>query len=296
MYAKLNWDIDGRDWPHRRNSQFVVANGLRWHTQQFGSSDSPCVLLIHGTGASCHSWRGLAPLLAARARVVVVDLPGHGFTEHPAKPYQYSLPGMSTLLACLVQQLALNVQYAIGHSAGAALLAWMCLERHIAPAKLTGINAALMPLRGIAGQVFSPMAKALWASGAAPHLFAWRASNSKVVTKLLGTTGSTIDAAGQRLYAQLISNSGHVEAALAMMAHWDLPALSKRLAELQTPLELIIGEDDNTVPPEDANRVKQILPGTKIHTLPQLGHLAHEERPDLVDSVLALNGTFTFET
>ena len=43
----------------------------------------PVVLLIHGTGAASHSWRGLAPLLASDFTLIAPDLPGHGFTQTP---------------------------------------------------------------------------------------------------------------------------------------------------------------------------------------------------------------------
>ena len=61
-----DWDRDGRDWPHRAASRFVDAAGLRWHLQEFGAPQAPGLLLLHGTGAATHSWRGLAPLLAER--------------------------------------------------------------------------------------------------------------------------------------------------------------------------------------------------------------------------------------
>ena len=38
----------------------------------------PVALLLHGTGASTHSWRGLTPLLRDRFTVVAPDLPAHG--------------------------------------------------------------------------------------------------------------------------------------------------------------------------------------------------------------------------
>jgi magnesium chelatase accessory protein len=289
MTNRLRWEVDGLNWPHRKHSRFIHAGGLRWHVQQFGSPTLPSALLVHGTGASSHSWSALASILSSRLHVVVLDLPGHGFTEAPASAAQYSLPGMSALLHELVKSLNVNVRYSIGHSAGAAVLTWMCLENYIHPHKLFGVNAALLPLGGVAGRVFSPMAKALWATGVAPHLFAWRANNMAMVSHLLGTTGSNIDAKGQALYAQLMRNPAHVGAALAMMAHWDLPMLAARLSELKTPLVQIVGMRDQTVSPSEAHRVRKLLPDAQIIALDALGHLAHEERPDLVDQALQLD-------
>ena len=77
----LDWSSDGAHWPHRQASRFVDAGGCRWHVQAHpGGAAQPVVWLLHGTGAAGHSWRGLVPLLAQRATLVVPDLPGHGFS------------------------------------------------------------------------------------------------------------------------------------------------------------------------------------------------------------------------
>ena len=59
----LDWATDGADWPNREASRFVEAAGLRWHVQVMGAG--PVLLLLHGTGASTHSWRDVMPKLAA---------------------------------------------------------------------------------------------------------------------------------------------------------------------------------------------------------------------------------------
>jgi magnesium chelatase accessory protein len=51
-------------------------------------------------------------------------------------------------------------------------------------------------------------------------------------------------------------------------------------------LLLVVGENDRSIPPADAKRIKQLLPGAKILRMPGLGHLAHEERPAEVAELL----------
>ena len=99
------WERDGRDWPNREASRFVQAGGLRWHVQVIGAG--PPLLLVHGTGAATHSWRGLVPLLAPYFTVIAPDLPGHGFTGRPAAR-GLSLPGMAAGLAALLDALDLD--------------------------------------------------------------------------------------------------------------------------------------------------------------------------------------------
>jgi magnesium chelatase accessory protein len=62
-----------------------------------------------------------------------------------------------------------------------------------------------------------------------------------------------------------------------MVARWDLRALAADLPALRTPLHLLVGEQDGTVPPADGHRAQALVPGATLATLPGLGHLAHEE-------------------
>ncbi len=95
------WEVEGRAWPNREASSFVQAAGLRWHVQRMGQG--PELLLIHGTGAATHSWRGLAPLLARHFTILAPDLPGHGFTD-PLPGHRLSLPGMAQALGWIARQ------------------------------------------------------------------------------------------------------------------------------------------------------------------------------------------------
>ena len=272
-----------KDWPNREASQFVRAAGLVWHVQTMGSG--PLLVLIHGTGAATHSWRDLAPILAQHFTVLAPDLPGHGFTEAPAMR-RLSLPGMALALQALLRTLNLQPQVAVGHSAGMAILARMALDGQIRPRCLVGLNAALMPLGGIPGQFFSPLAKLLVGLPLLPNLFAWRARDIAVVEKLLADTGSKLDARGVALYARVVRQPGHAAAALGMMAHWDLHPLLRGLPRLKPEPLLIIGANDQTIPPADALRIRDLVPSAAVETLPGLGHLAHEEKPQMVADLI----------
>lgn len=302
-YQRLQWERDGLDWPHREASRFVQAAGMRWHIQTFEpppdssvpGSDHPVALLIHGTGAATHSWRGVAPLLAARFRVLSLDLPGHGFTDMPAggaPSAQLSLPGMAQAIGALLTALGLKPALVVGHSAGAAIGVRMCLDGLIAPQALLSLNGALLPLGGLAGQFFQPAARLMSAVPFVPQLFSWRAADPAVLQRLMDSTGSRLDAAGMALYGKLVSNAGHAAGALAMMANWDLPQLAHDLHRLKVPLCMVVGANDQTISPRQARRVLAILlssasaPQPSLTTLADLGHLAHEERPDLVAAVV----------
>ena len=279
---ELTFAREGADWPNRQASAFVKASGLRWHVQTIGTG--PDVLMVHGTGASTHSWEGLAPLLAQRFRLVAPDLPGHGFTQAKRTP-DLSLPGMARALASLLGALEVSPKMVIGHSAGAAILARLCLEGAISPKLFVSLNGAFLPFGGMGRLLFPSIAKLLFLNPLAPRLFAWSADKAAVANLLKGT-GSKIGPRGVDLYARLFHNPGHVAGALGMMANWDLTDLRRELRQLNAKVLLIVGDNDKAVPPRDADDVAAEIPGATVETIRRTGHLAHEERPDEVCRII----------
>jgi magnesium chelatase accessory protein len=277
------WERDGHDWPNREVSRFVKAAGLRWHVQIAG--DGPVILLVHGTGSSAHSFRDLIPLLSSRFTVVAPDLPGHGFTDRP--PFrELSLTGMSKALSGLLHKLEIRPVLAVGHSAGAAILARMILDGAIVPEATVSLNGALLPLRGLPRHVFAPAARLMARLPLLPNLVARHATDPETIRKLIRDGGSRIDAKGVELYRRLASNASHVSAAFAMMANWDLDDLAQDLPRLRTKLLIVIGGNDLMVTPQEQHRIGVLVPGAEMLVLPRLGHLAHEERPKEIADLL----------
>lgn len=276
MGAKLSWSVDGADWPNRQASRFVEAAGYRWHVQIMGSG--PAALLVHGTGAATHSWRALMPELARHFMVVAPDLPGHGFTDSP-QARRLSLPSMAGDLAALCAKLDVRPQVAVGHSAGAAILARMSLDGSIAPPLIVSFNGAFLPFGGLAALVLSPLAKALTFNPFVPQLFAWRGRDPAAVHRLIAGTGSVIDSEGERFYGRLVASPVHVAAALEMMANWDLHPLVRDLPRLQAQLLLVAAANDRAIPPDIARQVQRLVPTARVEVVPRFGHLMHEEAP-----------------
>jgi len=276
---RLAWARDGRDWPLREHSRFVEAAGVRWHVQRLGRIGGPRVLLLHGTGASTHSWRDVAPRLAPHAEVLSLDLPGHAFSS-PAPPSGRSLPGMAAAIAALLRAVDFAPQVVAGHSAGAAIALRMALDGALAPRAIVSFNGALLPFGGVAGRLFVPAARLLAAQPLVPKLFAWRSRDPRVIARLIGGTGSALDARGVALYARLVASPAHAAGALGMMAHWDLRALRADLPRLAVPLHLVVAERDTTVPPVVGAEVRRLIATADLTRWAGLGHLAHEEAPE----------------
>lgn len=274
--SALDWQREGLIWPHRDASSFIKVGGRRWHVQRMGSG--PPLLLLHGTGASVHSWRGLMPLLAESHDVIAMDLPRHAFTTgHDA--YAMSLPAMAREVTGLLAMLEVQPAAIIGHSAGAAIAMQLALD-HAYRGPIVGLSPALRPFPGAMAQIFPAVAKALFVNPLVPRIFTGSIDLVGGAERFLWrSTHSRIDREGLACYRTLLKHPGHAGGALAMMANWDLPALRERMSDVRNPVLLVHGANDPAIPPDWARDAARWLPDARLELLPGLGHLAHEEAP-----------------
>ena len=278
-----DWATDGKDWPNRDASRFVRAGGYEWHVQEMGNG--PVCLLIHGTGAATHSWREVMPLLAKHYHVVALDLPGHGFTKGPSgrRP---TLPGISAAIAELLAELDLTPDLIVGHSAGVAIGAQLLLDRKWT-SPLIGFAPALMPFPGLAAKIFPSLAKMLFTNPFVGIIFSRMAQAPGQTAKFLKrSTGSNVDASGDKYYTRLFSKSDHCDGAIRMMANWQLEPLRDRLGELSAPLLLIHGERDSAIPQSAVLAAAALISGCETKEMAGLGHLAHEEDPAQAEKIV----------
>ncbi|MEY8878815.1 MAG: alpha/beta fold hydrolase, partial [Leptothrix sp. (in: b-proteobacteria)] len=212
--------------PERTRREHAVG-ALRWQVEVLG--EGPTLLLLHGTGASAHSWRDIAPVLARSHRVVVPDLPGHRRSA-PLPVHQRSLAGLAEALASLLRSLdrldapeALSTPTAhapprvaavIGHSAGAALMVRMALDGALPGSQLIGLNAALLPFDGLARLVCAPLARLIADTPLllplVARLAASQAHKPAALRRLIASTGSTLDDTGIALYGRLMREPAHI--------------------------------------------------------------------------------------
>jgi magnesium chelatase accessory protein len=115
-------------------------------------------------------------------------------------------------------------------------------------------------------------------------------ASPEAVTRLVGQLGSTIPPPQVDGYVRLLQSTKHISAALGMMANWDLKAFASRLPALAVPLELVVCDNDRAVPVRQAQQLIARLPGARLHRLPGLGHLGHEEDPGRVYELLGRLG------
>ncbi|MFY9213017.1 MAG: alpha/beta fold hydrolase BchO [Aestuariivita sp.] len=266
------------DWPNRDLSRQVMCKPHRWHVQEDGTG--PTLILIHGAGGSVHSFRDLLPILARDFHVVAIDLPGQGLTQLGAR-HRCGLEQMATDLISLIRQQGWHPKALIGHSAGGALALRVSQQLKPTPA-IVGINPALGHFEGVAGVLFPVMAKLLALTPGVAGFFSRSAANPARVRNLIETTGTTLPEEGLALYRRLVADRGHVDATLLMMAQWSLDDLLADLQSVRAPALFLAGDKDEAVPPSIPEAAARRMPNAHVVHLPGLGHLAHEEAPELI--------------
>lgn len=281
----MDWVRDLPGWPLSHLSRRVASRPHRWHVQEAGTG--PTLLMLHGAGASTHSFRALIPALAEDHHVVALDLPGHGFTA-PGTRARSGLPAMAGDIATLCRSEGWLPHAIIGHSAGAAIALQMARVSQPPLPRIIGLNAALNRFEGVAGWLFPVLAKFLALNPLTSLAFSAGGNRMARARRLIESTGSHLDEAGLALYARLIGDRTHVEGALQMMAQWDVAGLDAALPEIAAPCLLITGENDRAVPPDISNRAAARLPDARHQTLAGLGHLAHEESPAAILELIRL--------
>ncbi|EFL89062.1 alpha/beta fold hydrolase BchO [Ahrensia sp. R2A130] len=282
----MDWNRHKRDWPHAEASRFVVLDRQAFHIQELsGPKKAPVVLLLHGSGATTHSYADMMPHLTQHYRVVALDLPGHGFTQ-PMPDNRPTLPSVARKLVALLEGEDIQPALIVGHSAGAAIAVQMLGHLTEAPSAIISINGAFFPFPGLASHLFPAAAKLLFLNPFVPWAFSFGAGSTHRVEQLLSSTGSKISREGLARYQAALMSRAHVEGALAMMANWDLTDMEERLKSLPIPLHQIIGANDGTISPNAARRAGKLLPQGQIEVVPNTGHLVHEEQPEHVAELI----------
>jgi pimeloyl-ACP methyl ester carboxylesterase len=271
-------------------SRFVaLPNGVRMHVRDVGPPNAPTLLMVHGFGASTHTWNAWTERFAGAYRVISIDLAGHGLTEAP-DGYQISIESLADDIEAFAAQQGLARFVIVGSSMGGHTAFTYALAY---PARVQGLV-----LVGSAG--FTPEG----ADGERPFLFTvvgW-----PVVGPLLRDMDNT--AFAQRTlraafvdqsfvtedmvarYVDLSRAPGHrpLVVDLITRAYGRAYATPETLAPLSAiPTLILHGEQDNLVPVDFGRRFHAAIAGSELVTWPNVGHIPHEEIAEVSGDALA---------
>lgn len=257
-----------------RAGDLRVVDGVRLHVRDTGPRTAPALVLLHGLGASLHTWEPWARALDSQYRVVRFDFPGHGLSG-PAPAGDYRDERTLGLLQALLDSLGITKATLIGNSMGGRI-AFSFAAAH--PERVDKL--VLLAPDGFAspGFEYDKPAKVPAAFG----LMRWVLPRPLLRANLAPAYAhpdAVHDSVTSRYYDLMLA-PGNRQALLARMQQTMLTDPVPILRTITAPTLLVWGEQDGMIPIANAQDYLKALPHARLVTLPGLGHLPFEEAPE----------------
>jgi pimeloyl-ACP methyl ester carboxylesterase len=254
-------------------SEFRELSGLRLHLRDTGPRDAPAVLLLHGFGASLHTWDDWAATLSERFRVIRLDLPGFGLTG-PDPTGDYSDPRTMAILLKVMDDLGLSRVSLVGSSMGGRI-AWRFAAQF--PARVDRL--VLMAPDGFAspGRAYGEVPKVPMMMRVLPYVLPMpmlRASAAAAYADPKALTEPVLER-----YRDMLLAPGVRQAILDRTGQHVLVDPVPLLRGIRAPTLLVWGEKDRMVPVTNAADYERALPDSRLVVFPDIGHVPQEEAP-----------------
>lgn len=256
-----------------RPSDLRLIDGVRLHVRDEGPRDAEAIVLIHGLGASLHTWEPWVRDLSTTHRVVRFDVPGHGLTG-PDPANDYSDARSLRLMHALLDSLQLDRVILAGHSMGGRL-AWSYAAEH--PERVARL--VLIAPDGFAspGFEYDKPAEVPAVLGVMRWVLPAPLLRANLTPAYSDPARLTDSVAGR--YHDLMLVPGNRDALLSRLRQTVLTDPAPRLSRITAPTLLLWGEDDAMIPVQNAEDYLRLMPDASVERLPGLGHVPFEEAP-----------------
>ena len=258
-------------------SQFIAVRGMQLHLRDEGPRDDPVpIVLLHGTGASLHTWDGWTRELARERRVIRFDLPGFGLTG-PSPDGVYTIESYVDTVLALADTLGVQRFIVAGNSLG-GYVAWATAVLHPERVdRLILVDAAGYPFRSQS----IPLAFRIARTPVLNVLMRDVLPRSVVAASLRNVYGdpTRVTPALVDRYFDLATRAGNRAALVARFDQTTPGSLAERVPEIRVPTLILWGGKDRLIPLEFGARFARDIQGSRLVVFDTLGHVPHEEDP-----------------
>jgi len=264
-------------------SKFIDVGGVRAHVRDEGNPDGIPVVLIHGSLGSLHVWEGWVRELSPQARLISVDLPGHGLTGTWARD-EYTVEAYADFIEVLVDTLNLDRFVLAGHSLGGAVAWSFAATRPDRVSQLILVDAAGYPREG--GE--APLPTRLARMPVVGDIGIYFKPERLVRRSLAEAYADPAMVTPERIKrsAELQRFPGNREATL-QRARTQEPLDPTPLKRLRLPTLILWGAADRWVPAADGFRFQADIKDAKLEIFEKLGHNPMEEDPTATAAAVA---------
>jgi pimeloyl-ACP methyl ester carboxylesterase len=251
-------------------------------TDRSDRNDGDTFLLLHGFAGSSFTWRGWAPDLALRGRVLLVDMKGFGEAPKPDDG-RYSPIDFAELVARFMKERDLRRVTLVGHSLGGGVALLSALQevgqdvRRIVRLVLVAAPGYRQRLPPFVALSHHPRLSTLLLRTLGPRRVI-RGAIRSIVYDRAAVSNEQIDA-----YSRPLGTKDGVRALLdagRQVVPEGIDELSQRFGEISVPVLLMWGRQDRVVPLSIGERLAHDLPHARLEILERCGHLPPEELPE----------------
>lgn len=239
-----------------------------------GLDGGPPIVFVGSLGTTTALWREQVEALRAEARLVCIDLPGHGRSDARSAPFGIEDLALDVLET--IDELGLSRVSFVGLSIGGMIGQWLAANSADRVDRLAILcSAAAVP----DPSAFRARADDVRRAGGAGHLIAtllprwfteeYRASHPEQMQRV----ASMVEG---------ISAEGYAGCAEALAG----ADLQHELRRISAPVLVVGGAQDTALPPSCSRDVAARIPGARYVELDPGAHLASIERSELVNVLL----------
>ena len=271
---------------HRLPVKTIVVKGNRIAYTESGNG--PPVILVHGFGGSMWQWE-YQQSLSASHRLITLDVLGAGLSDKPH--IDYTPTQLVDFMRDFLDALQIRQASFVGNSMGAGIVIGMALTYPDRVDKLVLIDGLPDHIRD---KLTSPSLRR--ALGPWPPLWMVKLGNWLAGRGTTRTVLSEMVYDDELLTPAVIDRSNRnrqrsglfvpLRATINNLPLWE-NGFAKRLGEIRHPTLILWGEKDAVFPLAVGDQLHHTMPGSAFHIIPNAGHIAMWEQPDVVNPLLS---------
>lgn len=241
--------------------------------------DGPPVVLVHGTPSTSYLWRQVAVGLSEHRTVFVYDLPGFGASELSDQAPAGLIRRQAEVLIELVGAWELDRPAVVGHDIGGGVVVRAQVLHGVDVGRIALIDAAVM------APWITPRSRDLLRRIDEVRQLPVE-QFAQLVLNHLGT--ATVRPLAHQVWQQLFGQwDGPVGQAryldnLDSFDEQDTEDFAPLVGSVTVPVLLVWGDSDQWLPLEKGEHLASLLPKSELIVVPDAGHFAMEDQPQLV--------------
>ncbi len=246
-------------------SQYAAFGANKVHYVTAGQGDQ-VIVFVHCWAGNNGFWREQVPALADKARLILIDLPGHGQSDKPHA--DYTMDFFAKAVLAVMRDARVNKATLVGHSMGAPVI---CRVYAQAPEKV----AALVAVDGLLRRPAMSAEQAEQFKGPI-NTPGYQTFTTNFIRAMFPVAGT--EALRDRVLGEILATPQYVMAS-AMNGMFDLNQPDWDLKQVDVPVLVINAKNPMWTADYEAY-VRGLSPKTDYRVIEGVGHWLMLEKPD----------------